>query len=163
MIGKCDERAKNAAGQSNNGNPEQIDAEKIPAIDKWSCLINFVTHWKKNREAKKRIPRKSSKALIIFNWMNLTRNIFAVVFSEFEFSRAFAFVVVKRWRHQIRYVLQWLFRENSKIVELLLYFWTMDWFTGSIGEAIQSAKLSKAVFVVVVHGKGKIFMSKNPP
>ena len=29
----------------------------------------------------------------------------------------------------------------------------MDWFQGSIGEAIQSAKLQKAFFVVVVHGK----------
>ena len=29
----------------------------------------------------------------------------------------------------------------------------MEWFQGSIGEAIQTAKVQKALFVVVVHGK----------
>ena len=32
----------------------------------------------------------------------------------------------------------------------------MDWFQGTIGEAIQTAKLQKARFVVVIHGE-KIF------
>ena len=29
----------------------------------------------------------------------------------------------------------------------------MDWFQGTIGEAIQTAKLQKARFVVVIHGE----------
>ena len=31
----------------------------------------------------------------------------------------------------------------------------MEWFEGSIGDAIQSAKAKEAVFLVVVHGKLK--------
>ena len=33
----------------------------------------------------------------------------------------------------------------------------MDWFQGTIGEAIQTAKLQKARFVVVIHGEREKF------
>jgi len=37
----------------------------------------------------------------------------------------------------------------------------MEWFEGSIGEAIQTAKMSKSIFVVVVHGADDEETSKN--
>ena len=38
---------------------------------------------------------------------------------------------------------------NSEQDELMI----MDWYEGSIGEAIQFAKMSNSVFVVVIYGK----------
>jgi len=37
----------------------------------------------------------------------------------------------------------------------------MEWFEGSIGEAIQTAKMSKSIFVVVVHGSDDEETSKK--
>ena len=36
----------------------------------------------------------------------------------------------------------------------------MDWFQGTIGEAIQTAKLQKARFVVVIHGESRSILTK---
>ena len=39
----------------------------------------------------------------------------------------------------------------------------MDWYEGSIGEAIQCAKMSKSVFVVVIYGKKCLIIENEKP
>ena len=92
-----------------------------------------------------------------------------VRFGEIEFNICaygkfvFPATMLCTWRHKIDVFFQLLSYINNFLEEIPLknftanrFFANMDWFQGSIGEAIQSAKLQKAFFVVVVHGKKKM-------